>query len=148
MWLSVLPSFQQGLCRRHRARALVNTQYLAAPLQKASRNFQLSLSSFQHAQRASAGRQRTVVEGVRMAVDYDHHPVSHRTSSYTRNPLSKKRENDTREIESGIHELAEIYRDLGMIQGEMLVTSTPSSVALDISRASEELATAAHQIAL
>ncbi len=46
--------------------------------------------------------------------------VTHRTSSHTRNPLSKKRENDTGEIESGIHEFAEIYRYSETIQGEML----------------------------
>lgn len=63
--------------------------------------------------------------------------------------LIQERENDIREIESGIHELAEIYRDLGMIvgeQGEMLdnIEANISSVALDTSRASEELTTAAH----
>ncbi|KAK0464071.1 t-SNARE [Armillaria novae-zelandiae] len=135
-----------------------------ASLQKTSRDFQLSLSSFQRAQRASAERQRTVVEDVRMAVEDDHgdhqpdaaqhqslllqsrlspHELAYQES------LIQERENDIREIESGIHELAEIYRDLGMIvgeQGEMLdnIEANISSVALDTSRASEELTTAAH----
>ncbi|PBK99583.1 t-SNARE [Armillaria gallica] len=136
-----------------------------ASLQKTSRDFQLSLSSFQHAQRASAERQRTVVEDVRMAVeddhDHDHQPdaVQHqslllqsRLSPHElayQESLIQERENDIREIESGIHELAEIYRDLGTIvgeQGEMLdnIEANISSVALDTSRASEELTTAAH----
>ncbi|KAK0189057.1 t-SNARE [Armillaria mellea] len=135
-----------------------------ASLQKTSRDFQLSLSSFQHAQRASAERQRTVVEDVRMAVgddQGDHQPdaVQHqslllqsRLSPHElayQESLIQERENDIREIESGIHELAEIYRDLGMIvgeQGEMLdnIEANISSVALDTSRASEELTTAAH----
>ncbi|SJL03917.1 related to syntaxin 12 [Armillaria ostoyae] len=135
-----------------------------ASLQKTSRDFQLSLSSFQHAQRASAERQRTVVEDVRMAVeddhgDHDHQPDQHqslllqsRLSPHElayQESLIQERENDIREIESGIHELAEIYRDLGTIvgeQGEMLdnIEANISSVALDTSRASEELTTAAH----
>ncbi|PBK72479.1 t-SNARE [Armillaria solidipes] len=134
-----------------------------ASLQKTSRDFQLSLSSFQHAQRSSAERQRTVVEDVRMAVeddhDHDHQPDQHqslllqsRLSPHElayQESLIQERENDIREIESGIHELAEIYRDLGTIvgeQGEMLdnIEANISSVALDTSRASEELTTAAH----
>ncbi|KAK0239026.1 t-SNARE [Armillaria nabsnona] len=135
-----------------------------ASLQKTSRDFQLSLSSFQHAQRASAERQRTVVEDVRMAVEDDHgdhqpDAVQHqslllqaRLSPHElayQESLIQERENDIREIESGIHELAEIYRDLGTIvgeQGEMLdnIEANISSVALDTSRASEELTTAAH----
>ncbi|KAG7439759.1 t-SNARE [Guyanagaster necrorhizus] len=135
-----------------------------ASLQKTSHDFQLSLSSFQHAQRASAERQRTVVEGVRMAVEDDHDhqpgdPVQHqslllqsRLSPHElayQESLIQERENDIREIESGIHELAEIYRDLGTIvgeQGEMLdnIEANISAVAVDTSRASEELTTAAH----
>ncbi|KAK0501425.1 t-SNARE [Armillaria luteobubalina] len=150
--LKKLAVLQGGLSHQH------------ASLQKTSRDFQLSLSSFQHAQRASAERQRTVVEDVRMAVEDDHgdhqpdaaqhqslllqsrlspHELAYQES------LIQERENDIREIESGIHELAEIYRDLGMIvgeQGEMLdnIEANISSVALDTSRASEELTTAAH----
>ncbi|KAK0202725.1 t-SNARE [Desarmillaria ectypa] len=152
--LKKLSALQGGLPHQH------------ASLQKTSRDFQLSLSSFQHVQRASAERQRTVVEGVRMAVEDDHDdyqpsddPVQ-RQSLLLQSRLSphelayqesliQERENDIREIESGIHELAEIYRDLGTIvgeQGEMLdnIEANISSVALDTSQASEELTTAAH----
>lgn len=40
-------------------------------LQKTSHDFQLSLVAFQRAQQVSAERQRTVVEGVKHAVDDD-----------------------------------------------------------------------------
>lgn len=39
------------------------------PLQKTSHDFQLSLVAFQRAQQVSAERQRTVVEGVKIAVE-------------------------------------------------------------------------------
>lgn len=42
-------------------------------MQKTSHDLQLSLTAFQRAQRASVERQRTVVEGVKIAVDDDAH---------------------------------------------------------------------------
>ena len=41
-------------------------------LQKTSHDFQLSLVAFQKAQQVSAERQRTVVEGVKIAVEDEH----------------------------------------------------------------------------
>ena len=41
-------------------------------LQKTSHDFQMSLAAFQRAQQVSAERQRTVVEGVKMAVEDEH----------------------------------------------------------------------------
>ena len=41
-------------------------------LVKTSHDFEMSLVAFQRAQQVSAERQRTVVQGVRMAVDDDH----------------------------------------------------------------------------
>lgn len=40
-------------------------------MSKTSHDFQLSLVAFQRAQQVSAERQRTVVEGVKIAVDED-----------------------------------------------------------------------------
>lgn len=40
-------------------------------MQKTSHDLQLSLTAFQRAQKASVERQRTVVEGVKIAVDDD-----------------------------------------------------------------------------
>jgi len=45
-------------------------------LQKTSHDLQLSLVAFQRAQQFSAERQRTVVEGVRLAVEDDHSRLS------------------------------------------------------------------------
>ncbi len=53
-------------------------------LQKTSHDFQLSLVAFQRAQKHSADRQRTVVEGVKIAVDDEHQPSS---STYVSPPL-------------------------------------------------------------
>lgn len=44
-------------------------------LQKTSHDFQMSLVAFQRAQQVSAERQRTVVEGVKHAVEEEHAAV-------------------------------------------------------------------------
>lgn len=128
-------------------------------LQKTSHDMQLSMVAFQRAQQVSAERQRTVVEGVRLAVEDDQEQyaliyllnsqlISHiirrpdqpastpeqRQAQILQTQLSphelayqesliQEREGDIREIETGIHELAEIFRDLGTLvheQGGML----------------------------
>ncbi|KIY69344.1 t-SNARE [Cylindrobasidium torrendii FP15055 ss-10] len=137
-----------------------------AAFQKISHDFQLSLVAFQRAQQISAERQRTVVEGVRLAVDSDtegepdlssspeqrqaqilHNQLSPHELAYQES-LIQEREQDIREIETGIHELSEIFRDLGTLvdqQGAMVdnIEYNITSVAADTSRASEELTTAA-----
>ncbi|KAI0683089.1 t-SNARE [Earliella scabrosa] len=138
-------------------------------LQKTSHDFQLSLVAFQRAQQVSAERQRTVVEGVKHAVE-DDEAASHeqaRASSPTpsqrqaqilqtqlspqelafQESMIQEREAEIREIESGIHELHEIFRDLGTLvqeQGGMLdnIESNISSIAVDTAGAAEELTTA------
>ncbi|KAK0449274.1 t-SNARE [Armillaria borealis] len=143
-----------------------NLPHQRTSLQKTSHDFQMSLAAFQRAQQVSAERQRTVVEGVRIAVEEEHQHDDGQTNSpeqrqalLLQNQLSphelayqesliQERENDIREIETGIHELSEIFRDLGTLveqQGGLLdnIESNMSSVAVDTSRASEELTTAA-----
>ncbi|OCH90458.1 t-SNARE [Obba rivulosa] len=134
-------------------------------LQKTSHDFQLSLVAFQRAQQVSAERQRTVVEGVKKAVDeeqqlsYPSSPTpSQRQAQILQTQLSpqelafqesiiQEREEEIREIETGIHELHEIFRDLGTLvqeQGGMLdnIESNISSIAVDTAGAAEELSTA------
>lgn len=115
-----------------------------ALLQKISHDFQVSLVAFQRAQKVSAERQRTVVEGVKQAVEdnadqnagMSSSPQSQRQVQMFQNQISpaelahqesliQERENEIREIETGIHELNEIFRDLGTLvteQGAMLNT--------------------------
>jgi len=140
-----------------------------ASLAKTSHDFQMSLVNFQRAQQLSAERQRTVVQGVKMAVE-DHNDESEaneppsspsqRQAQLLQAQLSphelayqesliQEREADIREIESGVHELAEIFRDLGTLvhqQGGMLdnIENNIDSVHVDTSRAAEEL-TQAHE---
>ncbi|KAJ8586454.1 t-SNARE [Rhizopogon salebrosus TDB-379] len=134
-------------------------------LQKTSHDLQLSLVAFQKAQQVSAERQRTVVEGVKIAVEDEH---EHRDDSAAspqqrqaqlmhsqlsphelayQESLIQEREAEIEEIESGIHELAEIFRDLGTLvnqQGGMLdnIESNVFSIAADTRGAAEELSTA------
>ncbi|PBK71816.1 hypothetical protein ARMSODRAFT_789775 [Armillaria solidipes] len=143
MWLSVLPSFQQSLCRQHRRSGLLSTSFKPS---KYSISGGTHLGTFncpfphfnmrrEPARSDNEQSSRTFVWLWSMVINSTSNtnlsscssPVSHRTNSYTRNPLSKKRENDAREIESGIHELAEIYWDLR----RCLIASRPSSVTLD-----------------
>lgn len=53
-------------------------------MQKTSHDFQMSLAAFQRAQQVSAERQRTVVEGVKMAVDDEHeYAATHQPRPHT-----------------------------------------------------------------
>ncbi|KAI9573494.1 t-SNARE [Boletus coccyginus] len=138
-------------------------------LQKTSHDLQLSLVAFQRAQQFSAERQRTVVEGVRLAVEDDHSHLSEsrptpqqQQAQLLQSQLSphelayqesliREREVEIQEIETGIHELSEIFRDLGTLvnqQGGMLdnIESNVYSIASDTRGAAEELSTASeHQ---
>ncbi|THH30594.1 hypothetical protein EUX98_g3602 [Antrodiella citrinella] len=135
-------------------------------LQKTSHDFQLSLVAFQRAQQVSAERQRTVVEGVKIAVEEEATPEegssnrspSQRQAQLLQTQLSphelayqesliQEREAEIQEIETGIHELSQIFRDLGTLvqeQGGMLdnIESNISSIAVDTAGAAEELTTA------
>jgi len=133
-------------------------------MQKTSHDFQLSLVAFQRAQQISAERQRTVVDGVKLAVEEEAIPEASPSTSPQRQvqqfqqtlsphelayqeSLIQEREAEIREIETGIHELSEIFRDLGTLvneQGGMLdnIESNISSVAVDTAGAAEELSTA------
>ncbi|KIK06244.1 hypothetical protein K443DRAFT_674532 [Laccaria amethystina LaAM-08-1] len=137
-------------------------------LQKTSHDLQYSLVAFQRAQQVSAERQRTVVQGVKLAVDDEQTPrpaeleptpqeqrqaqilqaqLSPHELAYQES-LIQEREAEIREIETGIHELAEIFHDLGTLvnqQGGMLdnIELNISSVAQDTGAASEELRSAA-----
>ncbi|KAG8930591.1 hypothetical protein FRC02_004012 [Tulasnella sp. 418] len=135
-------------------------------LSKTSHDLQLSLVAFQQAQKSSAERQRTVVQGVKQAVDEDaasrEGPSSPRQQQQQQlyqsqlspadlayqESLIQERETEIREIETGIHELNEIFRDLGTLvveQGSMLdnIESNVTSVAVNTAGAAEELTTAA-----
>ncbi|KAJ6479277.1 t-SNARE [Mycena vitilis] len=135
-------------------------------MQKTSNDLETALVEFQRAQQSSVERQRTVVEGVRMAVDdntdpppeYEAASVQHQAQILQeqlsphelayQESLIQEREQEIREIETGIHELAEIFQDLGTLvnqQGGMLdnIESNISSVAADVSSGADELRTAA-----
>ncbi|KAG6820619.1 hypothetical protein H0H93_014222 [Arthromyces matolae] len=138
-------------------------------LQKTSHDLQLSLVAFQRAQQVSAERQRTVVQGVKLAVEEEHSPstlideenpnvlrqaqilqqqLSPHELAYQES-LIQEREAEIREIESGMHELSEIFRDLGTLvgeQGQMIddISNNIFSVHTDTREAAQELVTA-HQ---
>ena len=146
----------------------VSTPQRKAALQKTSHDLQLSLVAFQRAQQVSAERQRTVVEGVRIAVDDDRsgeqQPLDPSASPQQRQAqllqsqlsphelayqesLVQEREREIQEIETGIHELSEIFRDLGTLvnqQGGMIdnIETNVYSIANDTQGAAEELSTA------
>ncbi|KIJ17877.1 hypothetical protein PAXINDRAFT_98060 [Paxillus involutus ATCC 200175] len=135
-------------------------------LQKTSHDLQLSLVAFQRAQQVSAERQRTVVEGVKIAVEdeqprlsvNEHSSPQQRQAQLLQSQLSphelayqeslvQEREAEIQEIETGIHELSEIFRDLGTLvnqQGGMLdnIESNVYSIAVDTQAGAEELSTA------
>ncbi|KAJ7238748.1 t-SNARE [Mycena haematopus] len=135
-------------------------------MQKISNDLEASLVEFQRAQQVSVQRQRTVVQGVRMAIDdhpsdpppeYEDTPARHQAQILQQQlsphelayqeSLIQEREQEIREIESGIHELAEIFQDLGTLvhqQGGMLdnIESNISSVSADVSSGADELRTA------
>jgi len=134
-----------------------------AILQKVSHDFQVSLVAFQRAQKVSAERQRTVVAGVKQAVEdntdggagMSTSPQSQRQVQTFQNQISptelshqesliQERESEIREIETGIHELNEIFRDLGTLvteQGAMLNTieDNVTVVATNTTSAASEL---------
>ncbi|KAJ7049887.1 t-SNARE, partial [Mycena amicta] len=137
-------------------------------MQKTSNDLEHALVEFQRAQRVSVERQRTVVQGVRLAVADEHDPLppsyadstpEQRQAQLLQQQLSphelpyqesliQEREAEIREIETGIHELAEIFTDLGTLvqqQGGMLdnIESNISSVAADVSSGADELHSAA-----
>ncbi|KAK2465314.1 hypothetical protein APHAL10511_002668 [Amanita phalloides] len=152
-----------------------NLPHQKTALQKTSHDFQLSLVAFQRAQQVSAEKQRTVVQGVKLAVEDEHHsrPSRYEEVSALSSPeqrqaqilqsqmsphelayqesLIQEREAEIREIETGIHELSEIFRDLGTLvnqQGSMIenIELNISSVAANTEAATDELRTAAvHQ---
>ncbi|KAH8994136.1 t-SNARE [Lactarius hatsudake] len=135
-------------------------------MQKTAHDFQLSFVAFQHAQQVSAGKQRTVVKSVKLAVEEDSETLSQHAEAAPeqlqaqvmqsqlsphelayQESLIQEREAEIREIETGIHELSEIFRDLGTLvheQGGMLdnIESNVYSIAVDTSGAAEELSTA------
>ncbi|KIO25708.1 hypothetical protein M407DRAFT_243993 [Tulasnella calospora MUT 4182] len=136
-------------------------------LQKTSHDLQLSLVAFQQAQKASAERQRTVVLDTKHAVEEEEaergqvsstprqqqqqqqllqQQLSPADLAYQES-LIHEREQEIREIETGIHELNEIFRDLGTLvveQGSMIdnIESNLTSVAVNTAGASEELTVA------
>jgi len=145
-----------------------NLPHQKTALQKTSHDLQLSLVAFQRAQQVSAERQRTVVQGVKLAVEDDqslHSPPADRSDATTirqaqilqsqlsphelayQESLIQEREAEIREIETGMHELAEIFRDLGTLvgeQGQMIddIGNNIFSVSNDTSGAAQELTTA------
>ncbi|GJJ14175.1 hypothetical protein Clacol_008436 [Clathrus columnatus] len=131
-------------------------------LDKISHDFQLSVVAFQRAQQLSAERQRTVVEGIKIAVEEeetrgDEAPLSsgQRQAQLLQSTLTpaelsfqesiiQEREEDIREIEAGIVELSEIFRDLGTIvqqQGGMIdnIETNITAVADNTREAANEL---------
>ncbi|AAW41517.2 t-SNARE, putative [Cryptococcus deneoformans JEC21] len=142
------------------------------PIQtKLSKEFTNAITAFQRVQRLSAEKQRLYVENQKRKVDrlveeneeaYDEsrssveleqvqtqqqvHHVSAQELEF-QETLIAEREAEIREIESGIHELNDIFRDLGTMvveQGGLIdnIESNVISVARDSSSAAEELTTA------
>ncbi|KAL1746837.1 t-SNARE [Schizophyllum fasciatum] len=137
-------------------------------LQKTSHDMQMSMLAFQRAQQVSAERQRTVVEGVRLAAEEGSSPdpsaeppasPEQRQAQLLQNQLSpqeleyqesliQEREHEIQEIEGGIQELSEIFLDLGRLvqdQGQILdnVETNIESVATTTGDAAGELSSAA-----
>ncbi|WRT67019.1 uncharacterized protein IL334_003985 [Kwoniella shivajii] len=142
------------------------------PIQtKLSKEFGNSITAFQKVQRQSAERQRSYVENQKRKVDrlieeseeaHDEprssveleqvqaqqqvQQVSPQELDF-QETLIAEREAEIREIETGIHELNDIFRDLGTMvveQGGLIdnIESNVTSVARDTSSAAEELTTA------
>jgi len=139
-----------------------------AALQKTSHDLQISLVAFQRAQQVSAERQRTVVAGVKLAVEDDHNPKGGEFSSSSptqrqaqifqtqlsphelayQESLINEREAEIREIEAGIHELTEIFHDLGTLVSEqgVMVDNIEQNIiitATDTQQAAQQLTIAA-----
>ncbi|PVF97642.1 t-SNARE [Serendipita vermifera] len=137
-------------------------------LKKTSHDFQLAVAAFQNVQRMSAERQRTVVEVVKQTAAGEEggaDPAAARPASPSlqqtqmqihqlspqelahQEALISEREQEIRNIETGIHELNEIFGQLGTIvnqQGTMIdnIESNISSVENDTRQADRELVTA------
>ncbi|KAG0318678.1 hypothetical protein BGZ97_003443 [Linnemannia gamsii] len=140
---------------------------------KLSKDFQKVLVEFQKVQRISAEKQREFVDRVRYGAarnDYSDEDASesgdrpliddsHRRMQLLvvdneleyNESMIVQREEEIREIESGITELNEIFRDLGTMvyeQGSMLdsIENNVTSISMSTHAAAEELTTAAiHQ---
>jgi DNA-directed RNA polymerase subunit K/omega len=115
-------------------------------LEKLSHDFQLAVVAFQRAQQLSAERQRTVVQSSRAAADEAAGTATSPSASggaqqqlqaqaqvqqlapaemLHQEQLIQERESEIRDIESGIHELHEIFRDINTLvlqQGDQLGT--------------------------
>jgi t-SNARE complex subunit (syntaxin) len=116
-------------------------------LEKISHDFQLAVVAFQRAQQLSAERQRTVVQSTRAAAEEAANPSASSPSGTVGSPgrqqqqlqqqaqqlapaelayqeqVIQEREAEIRDIESGIHELHEIFRDINTLvlqQGDQL----------------------------
>ncbi|KAK6902810.1 hypothetical protein I203_108069 [Kwoniella mangroviensis CBS 8507] len=142
------------------------------PIQtKLSKEFGNAITSFQRVSRQSAERQRSFVESQKRRVDklVEESEEAHEEPRSSveleqvqaqqqvqqvspqeldfQETLIAEREAEIREIESGIHELNDIFRDLGTMvveQGGLIdnIESNVTSVARDTSSAAEELTTA------
>ncbi|KAG0086209.1 hypothetical protein BGZ93_007140 [Podila epicladia] len=141
--------------------------------QKLSKDFQKVLVEFQKVQRVSAEKQREFVDRARLTNvrnDYEDEDISESGDQPLINNSQRRmqlmvvdneleynesmivqREEEIREIEHGITELNEIFRDLGTMvneQGSMLdsIESNVTSISMTTHSAAEELTTAAiHQ---
>ncbi|EJU03046.1 t-SNARE [Dacryopinax primogenitus] len=147
-------------------------------LSKTSADLQSALVAYQHAQKLSAEKQRTVVDSAKRTVSaagivlgeegsgpddgagetgrllaetqeqiQAHAPQISMQELQFQESLIAEREADIQEIETGIHELNEIFRDLGTLvveQGGMLdnIERNITAVARDTAGADEELRTA------
>ncbi|XAO24128.1 hypothetical protein I312_102918 [Cryptococcus bacillisporus CA1280] len=142
------------------------------PIQtKLSKEFANAITAFQRVQKLSAEKQRLYVENQKRKVDrlveeseeahdeprgsveleqvQTQQQVQHVSAQELefQETLIAEREAEIREIESGIHELNDIFRDLGTMvveQGGLIdnIESNVISVARDSSSAAEELTTA------
>ncbi|KAG0302710.1 hypothetical protein BGZ98_007284 [Dissophora globulifera] len=139
---------------------------------KLSKDFQKVLVEFQKVQRISAEKQREFVDRVKHTNVRNDYEDEDRSESGDRPLINEQRrmqlmvvdneleynesmivqrEEEIREIESGITELNEIFRDLGTMvneQGSMLdsIENNVTSISMSTQSASEELTTAAiHQ---
>lgn len=131
---------------------------------KIAHDLRMSLAAFQRAQQVSVEKQRTVVEGVKLAVDDNtslgeqertpqlqqaqllQQQLSPHELAYQES-LIQERQAEIQEIETGMHELHQIFTELGTLvvnQGEMLnnIESNIDRVADDTQGAATELTTA------
>ncbi|KAF9107464.1 hypothetical protein BGX27_008727 [Mortierella sp. AM989] len=152
---------------------LDNTQAKKLEHNKLSKDFQKVIVEFQKVQRVSAEKQREFVDRAKLSsvrVDYEDEDRSESGDQPLINDSQRRmqlmvvdneleyneslivqREDEIREIEHGITELNEIFRDLGTMvneQGSMLdsIENNVTSISMSTNAASEQLTTAAiHQ---